>query len=79
MADRQPLTEKEVQRLARWASHSTLPAWREFDAAASDPPQIVIHRLIEERQAMRSVLETVGDFQLNLRGVLVRMGIASDG
>lgn len=65
------LTELEIHRLSVWAQRSTLPAWRTFDPSMASTPPDTIARLISEWQAMRAVLELVGEFAGDL-GQLLR-------
>jgi hypothetical protein len=67
------LTDREIQRLNLWAKRSTLPAWRVFDPSMASTPPETITRLISEWQAMRSVLELVGEFAGDLGELLRRL------
>ena len=69
----EPLSDDEARRLAAWANRSTLPAWRQFDPAmASTPPETIL-RLIAERDALRAVVDVIGDFAGDLGDVLRRL------
>ena len=69
----EPLTDSEAHRLAAWAERSTLPAWRQLDPAMPATPPDTILRLIAERDALRAVVDVVGDFAGDLGEVLRRL------
>lgn len=69
----EPLTDAEAQRLATWANRSTLPGWRLLDPAMPATPPETILRLIAERDALRAVVDVVGDFAGDLGEVLLRL------
>jgi hypothetical protein len=71
----EPLTDAELRRLSRWAQRSTLPAWPTFDPSMASTPPDTIMRLVGERNALRAVLETIGEFNGNVAEVMKRMGI----
>lgn len=71
----EPLTDGELRRLSLWAQRSTLPAWLQFDPRMASTPPDTIVRLIGERNALRAVLETIGEFNGNVAEVMKRMGI----
>lgn len=71
----EPLSDAELRRLSTWAQRSTLPAWPQFDPRLAATPPDTILRLIGERNALRAVLETIGEFNGNVAEVMKRMGI----
>lgn len=69
---RRPLTDADVAELSDWLATSPLPAWPRPKWNADSPVER-LQVLIAEWQAMRAMLDVVGEFAGDFNALLERM------